>query len=335
MTKIIEKIKGVGGGVLGIIIFLLMLLLPVVFAIIFITGTAWIGSIIMPYLVTVNTIFTFISLFIFIPLLLFKTTRMWGGNALFFVSWIFGTTLWLFSFFATYELWGFLGLFIGLFFLGIGVIPVAFIASLFSGEWMMLAGITYMIILTFGTRFLGAYIIEKEERRNQQEELGQITAKRSLSDKFNSLPEWIRWILFLPVSLFFSFLLGPIFYTMSHFGGPIAFVMAILHPVAIQVLFLLMIFHTVPHGKLTWIKILIVIRSIFLIILIAGPIVFYYAGESIDYNVEFFSDLIGEFATLIVSLLLFIRFKEDVSDNYATEKSTIGKIKKIKKEMSL
>jgi len=152
IKKIIEKIKGIGGGALGIIIFLSMMLLPVIFAIIFITGTAWIGSIIMPYFVTATTILTFVSLLIFIPLLLFRVTRIWGGSALFFVSWIFGATLWLFSFFVTYELWGFLGLFIGLFLLGIGVIPVAFIASLFSGEWMVLVGITYMVILTFGTR---------------------------------------------------------------------------------------------------------------------------------------------------------------------------------------
>jgi hypothetical protein len=319
IRKIIEKIKGIGGGALGIIVFLLLLLLSVVFALIFITGTAWIGSMIMPGLITATTIFTLISLLILIPLLFFKETRIWSGTALFFVSWIFGVTLWFFSFFATYILWDFLGLFIGLFFLGIGLIPVAFIASLLSGEWMMLAEIIYMIILTFGTRFLGLYIVEKEENRTQQEKFIEITTKKSLTEKFNALPEWIRWILFLPVSLFFSFLLGPVFYIISYMGGFIAFIMNILHPVAIQILFLLMIFHTVPRGKLTWIKALIGIQLIFLIILIIGPLMLYYMGEIIDYNMEFFGDLIGELMTLIVSLLLFIRLKKTVNNNYLVE----------------
>ncbi len=321
IRKIIENIKGIGSGALGVVTFLLILLLPVVFILIFIGGVAWIGLKVMPFLVTATTIFTFISLLVFIPLLFFRETRIWSASALFFVSWIFGATLWLFSFFATYMLWGLLGILIGLFVFGIGVIPIAFVASLLNGEWMMFAEITYMIILTFGTRFLGIYIIEKEENRIQQEKLGEITTKKSLSDKFNSLPEWIRWILFLPISLFFSSLLGPIFYIISYMGDPVAFIMTILHPAVIQLLFLLMIFHTVPRRKLTWIKVLIGIRSIFLIFLIAGPLALYYMGETIDYDMEFFGDLIGELMTLIVSLLLLIRLKKTVNNNYLVEKT--------------
>ncbi len=320
IRKAIEAIKGIGGGALGVIIFLLILLLPVVFIIVYIEGMAWIGLKFMPFLVTATTIFTLISLLIFIPLLFFKETRALSGSALFFVSWIFGATLWLFSFLVTYMLWDFLGVLIGLFIFGIGVIPVALVASLFNGEWMMIANIVYMIILTFGTRFLGLYIAYKEEERILKEESGEMVLKKSLSDKFSQLPEWLRWILFLPVSLLFSFLIGPIFYIISYMDGPVVFVMAILHPAIIQLLFLLMIFHTVPRGKLTWIKVLIGIRSIFLIVLIVGPLALYYMGEIIDYNTEFFSGLIGESMTLIISLLLFIRLKKAVSNNYLVEK---------------
>lgn len=75
--------------VLGFFFLLLVFLLPAIL----ITGAIWTSSVMLPFLVEITGILTFISIFIFIPLLFFRETRIWGGNALLFASWIFGITV--------------------------------------------------------------------------------------------------------------------------------------------------------------------------------------------------------------------------------------------------
>src|SRR5438046_9731864 len=51
------------------------------------------------------------------------------------VSYVFGATLWVWSLLLTYTLWGGFWLFIGLFMAGVGVVPLAMIATFFKGMW--------------------------------------------------------------------------------------------------------------------------------------------------------------------------------------------------------
>lgn len=65
-------------------------------------------------------------------------------------------------------LWGGIAVFIGLFLLGVGVVPIAMLATLFNGMWSTLGELFLLLILTFGSRFLGIYLVEKYEAQKNK-----------------------------------------------------------------------------------------------------------------------------------------------------------------------
>jgi len=46
--------------------------------------------------------------------------------------------------------------------MGIGVVPMAFFATLFKGMWPAVGGILYLILLTIGLRMFSMWLSEKE-----------------------------------------------------------------------------------------------------------------------------------------------------------------------------
>jgi hypothetical protein len=154
-----EKIKDFLGGVFGLIIFLGLMLLPLLV----ILGGVWLSGVLYPFLVSIFSITFIVSIFILLPLGIFKKTRLISSNGLLIASYVFGTTLWVWSFLLSYALWGFLGLLIGLFIAGIGVIPIAVLATLFSGEWAIFGQLILLVFVTFGSRIFASYIGEEEE----------------------------------------------------------------------------------------------------------------------------------------------------------------------------
>jgi len=52
--------------------------------------------------------------------------------------------------------------------MGVGIVPVAILATLFKGEWGFLLFIIVMTFLTFGMRFLGILLAHKSERKNEE-----------------------------------------------------------------------------------------------------------------------------------------------------------------------
>lgn len=135
--------------------------------------------------------------------------------------------------------------------------------------------------------------------------------------KYNKLPEWLRWILFLPISLISSII---IWFVINSSAGYAAFgdagtgvIGEILHPVIVQALFLWFVFATVPRWKIKWVKFLIIIRSLLLVGLIMSPILLFLCMKlqiDIDtshppYDWGFFRMLTGEIITLLISIEIF------------------------------
>jgi len=155
-----EKIKGAGAAVLGIGFFLVIILLVGLF----IHGGAWLSAKVYPWLGVAFSVTLGIALFILLPLGIFRKTRGFSGNGIIISSYIFGLTLWVWGFLLTYTLWGGLAVFIGLFLFGIGVVPIAMLATLFKGMWSTLCQLLLLTAMTFGSRFLGAFFVERSER---------------------------------------------------------------------------------------------------------------------------------------------------------------------------
>ena len=71
----------------------------------------------------------------------------------------------------SYTIWGVTGIVIGLLLGGIGVVPIAILATLFNGMWSMVGQLLLVTAITFGTRFLGIWVIMKSEDHNQTPDL--------------------------------------------------------------------------------------------------------------------------------------------------------------------
>ncbi|MBI4619907.1 MAG: hypothetical protein HY739_07075 [Desulfobacterales bacterium] len=155
-----EKIKGAGAAILGIGFFLVIVLLIGLF----IHGGAWLSAKVYPWLTIAFSITFGIALFILAPLGIFRRTRGFSGNGMVISSYIFGLTLWVWGFLLTYTLWGGLAVFIGLFLFGVGVVPIAMLATLFKGMWLTLCQLLFLTALTFGSRILGVFLLGRSER---------------------------------------------------------------------------------------------------------------------------------------------------------------------------
>jgi hypothetical protein len=54
--------------------------------------------------------------------------------------------------------------FLGLFLLGVGVVPIAKHATLFKGMWLQLGELVLLTVLTFGLRAYSIYLDQKTDR---------------------------------------------------------------------------------------------------------------------------------------------------------------------------
>ena len=111
---------------------------------------------------------TLLSLLVLLPMTLFERTREAGASGLMMASVVFGASLWLWSLVFTYEIWGGIAVFIGLFLFGVGIVPVAMLAALVNGLWSILGQLFLGLVLTFGTRFLAAWIAAREDARRHR-----------------------------------------------------------------------------------------------------------------------------------------------------------------------
>lgn len=155
-----NKIKALGGVLLGIAaasaLFLIMYA--------FITGTARVAEWLAPLLTSVNGYALGISIVVLLPMALFRASRGWAAVGFMVVSFVFGFVMWMFGFLYTYILWGVLGIVVGIFLAGIGVVPIGMLALAIHGEWELAGQLLFGLVLTFGTRAFAMYLSEKADR---------------------------------------------------------------------------------------------------------------------------------------------------------------------------
>jgi len=137
----------------------------------FIRGMVWVSDKAMPWLVWASAIALLICIFILLPLCIFRKARPIAGAAYYGASYVFGLMLWAYSCLFTVSTWGYGALAIGLIFLGVGVVPIAVLSSIFHAEWVVLAELVVSIILTFGTRIFGLWLTTPKPQRSEEEVL--------------------------------------------------------------------------------------------------------------------------------------------------------------------
>jgi len=92
---------------------------------------------------------------------IFKLTRGIGGAGLYISSYLVGINLWVWSLMVAYSLAGLIWLLIGVLAGGIGIVPIAIIASLLKAEWTMAGQIFILLVIVFALRWFGVYLAGK------------------------------------------------------------------------------------------------------------------------------------------------------------------------------
>jgi len=108
------------------------------------------------------------DLIIALPLSFFRKTKRFSGTTIFYSSYVFGLQLWLSGLMLTLQIWGIWAALIGILLLGVGVVPIAMIATLLNGMWSEFFQLLLSIILVFGSRILGTYLLGKSSYDNSQ-----------------------------------------------------------------------------------------------------------------------------------------------------------------------
>jgi hypothetical protein len=132
-----------------------MLLGALLLCILFLRGMVWAFDKVFAWLVYAGVATFLICIFILSPLCIFRKSRPWAGLGYYIASFVFGILLFADSCLFAYSVWGYTGLFVGLVFAGVGVLPVALLAALLHAEWAVLGELLIFLILTFGARILG------------------------------------------------------------------------------------------------------------------------------------------------------------------------------------
>lgn len=149
-----EKLKSVGTVALGLIFFLGLLIVIGLL----IGGVAWVSSRLLPWL-SIASVFAFaLLILVLLPLSAIRATRSFAAVTILYISYLFGATVWIEGLLTTLSLWGGWAVIVGLFFAGVGVVPVGMLAALFHKQWWQFLELVGLIILTFGCRIYALWI---------------------------------------------------------------------------------------------------------------------------------------------------------------------------------
>ena len=151
-----EKIKDSLWGMAGIGFFILI----VTAFVLLIMGGAKLFEILNPVLELIGSI-TWGIIFLLLILSIVPSFRNFTGNGIVLGTYLVGVIIWFSSFYITYSLWGFLGIFVGVIFLGLGIFFTAILALIFNGEFGAAILLTITLVLIYFLRWAGLSIIEK------------------------------------------------------------------------------------------------------------------------------------------------------------------------------
>ena len=156
-----DKLKSVGSFLLGFCCLVVLMFIIMTFA----RGGVWLSERVYPWLVDINGILFLVVVLLLLPLAIFRRTRPYAGAGIYFSSFVFGLTLFVWSILITYSIWGVVGIVTGLLLMGFGIVPVAILACLFHGLWSVIGQLLLLLAISMGSRFFGIYLMMRSADR--------------------------------------------------------------------------------------------------------------------------------------------------------------------------
>lgn len=162
MQKIL--INSLSGCLLGIIFLVGIGLI----ALLFIQGGVWLSEKALPYFLGLARITFAVVVAILLPMTAFHRTQRFAASGLINAAALFGITLWVWGLVLTYNLWGGGAVLVGIFLLGVGVVPLAMLATLMAQMWQTFGQLILLALLTYGTRRLGKKLTHQLQQEEQK-----------------------------------------------------------------------------------------------------------------------------------------------------------------------
>ena len=126
---------------------------------IFIMGAAWASEILLAPLIGIGKGLLLLNLAVLLPLSIVLRFRVLTGSWILLSSYVFALLAWLQGFILTYTTLGVLAVLLGLLLFGVGVVPIALIATAVAGNWSAFVMLLLVTLLTFVSRLIGGYIL--------------------------------------------------------------------------------------------------------------------------------------------------------------------------------
>ncbi|WP_316189869.1 MULTISPECIES: DUF4339 domain-containing protein [unclassified Bradyrhizobium] len=123
-------------------------------------GATWASEHLLRYAILAAQCAIVICIVILAPLAMFRRTRIISAVGFFSSSYIFGICLWMMGLLSAYFYWGLKSIIIGMCLFGVGVVPVALLASLFNSDWSAIGMMLTGVVLTYGARMLAFWMFE-------------------------------------------------------------------------------------------------------------------------------------------------------------------------------
>jgi len=160
-----NTLKSIGGTLFGIVIFIGIIIVTVLFF----TLGAKVAFTISPFINWLAGILFVINL----VLLLFAAipkARGAVGLIIYISSYIYGLSAWIYGLAVTLALWGWMAVIIGLFIGGVGVVPIGMLAAIFNGHWDIFWTLLFTVILTYGARVVGYALANNADNSHSNED---------------------------------------------------------------------------------------------------------------------------------------------------------------------
>lgn len=121
----------------------------------------WIIEGLYPFLLDAFSLVLIFCIILCLPLSFFRATRVFSAWGFMASTVYFSSLTWLLGFIVAYVYWGLWGIGIGTILMGIGVTPIAFIASLLNSNWEIIFELTKLLVLALFCRGMSMYLVEK------------------------------------------------------------------------------------------------------------------------------------------------------------------------------
>ena len=147
--------------ILGYVLVVVVFASALVLLGVFLVGIEVISQSLFSWVVRISVATLGVVIILFLPNAVISSQPRFAARGMLGASFVFGATLWVFSFLLTLELWGYFALILGLSLSGAGILPFALLAALFKGMWLAVGAWLLLAALMVSLGIWSEYLFDR------------------------------------------------------------------------------------------------------------------------------------------------------------------------------